>query len=76
MWFPLRGMSKTPTVIAESYQAGEGAGERYLQRGDDAEQADTTTAIGIAPVTNMGSWDGIGPAQTLDDRYEGAGLFL
>ncbi len=58
------------------HDAGEGAGERHDQRGDGAEQAGPATALSIAPVVNLGSRDGIGPAQTIDDRYQGAGLFL
>jgi len=43
------------------------ARERPRQRGDSPERADTATAISIAPVLNLGSWDGVGPAQTFDD---------
>jgi IS30 family transposase len=31
---------------------------------------------GIAPVINLGSRNGIGPAQTFDGQYHGAGLLL
>ena len=58
------------------HDAGEGAGERHRQCGDGAEQADPATALNLASVVNLGSRNGIGPAQTLDDRYQGAGLFL
>jgi hypothetical protein len=49
------------TLVTLHY-AGEGAGERYYQRGDGTEHADTATAIGIAPVINLVSRDGDGPA--------------
>lgn len=54
----------------------EGAGERHHQRGDDTGHADATITSNIAPVINLGSRNGIGPAQTIDGRYHGAGLFL
>jgi hypothetical protein len=42
------------------YDAGEGAGERNGQRGNNAEPAGPTPAIGLTSVVNLGSWDGIG----------------
>jgi hypothetical protein len=58
------------------HPVGEGAGKRHHQRGDGTEHTDTTIASGIVPVINLGSRNGIGPAQTIDGRYHGAGLFL
>ena len=58
------------------HDAGEGARERYSQRGGRANRAGPTTPRSLTSVINMGPRNGIGAAQTIDHQYEDAGLFL
>lgn len=46
------------------------------QRDDGVDRVGPTTAFSLASVVKLGSRDGIGAAQTIDDRYQDASLFL